>query len=338
MTTMTTDPPAARPPAAHPPAATDRVSLRERRPGLVVVIGNPAAGASGRRVIRSATSFLRRYARRVEMGMTRARGDAEALCREAVAAGAEVVVAAGGDGTINEVVNGLAGTGATLGILPLGTANVLALETGVPLDPEAACRLILTGRPARIHLGMAGARRFLLMAGAGFDAEVVYGTADAWKRKMGKAAYVLAGFWTLIARPGPRITVTADGAGPLQATGVILGKARLYGGRFSVTPGARLDEPLLQACVFLGRGRVRRTRAALRVVRGTHAATRDVAIFKTDRLYVDSPERVHVHADGDLVGTLPMEFRVAPESLRVILPGPGTGGFADGGIAAGGGA
>jgi YegS/Rv2252/BmrU family lipid kinase len=236
-----------------------------------------------------------------------------------------MVVAAGGDGTINEVVNGLAGTGVTLGLLPLGTANVLALETGVPLDPEAACRLILSGRPARIHLGMAGTRRFLLMAGAGFDAEVVYGTAESWKRKMGKAAYVLAGFWTLISRPGPRIAVTPAGGAPLAATGVIIGKARLYGGRFSVTPGARLDEPLLQACVFLGRGRVRRTRAALGVVCGTHAATRDVVIFKTERLHVESDERVHVHADGDLVGTLPMEFAVAPETLNVILPAASDG-------------
>ncbi len=305
-----------------PSPAKPLPAIRERPPRLVVVIGNPAAGSSGRSVIRSTAAFLRRYARRVEMGMTHARGDAEALCREAVAAGADLVVAAGGDGTINEIVNGLAGTPVTLGVIPLGTANVLALETGIPLDPEAACRLVLSGRPRALHLGLAGSRRFLLMAGAGFDAEVVYSTTLAWKKAMGKSAYVLAGFWHLLSQSGPRITVSSAATGTLQATGIIIGKARLYGGRFSVTPGARLQEPLLEACVFLRRGRAGRAHAAWRVLRGTHGAHRDVVIFKTDRLRVSSPDRVHVHADGDLIGTLPLDFRVAPETLRVILPGP----------------
>jgi len=317
------DVPATDHPRTFAPPGRTLPAIRDHPPRLVVVIGNPAAGSSGRSVIRSTAAFLRRYARRVEMGMTHARGDAEALCREAVAAGADLVVAAGGDGTINEIVNGLAGTPVALGVIPLGTANVLALETGIPLDPEAACRLVLGGRPRSLHLGLAGSQRFLLMAGAGFDAEVVYGTSAAWKKTMGKSAYVLAGFWHLLSQNGPRITVTAEAVGTLHATGIIIGKARLYGGRFSVTPGARLQEPLLEACVFLRRGRTGRAHAAWRVLRGTHGAHRDVVIFKTDRLRVSSPERVHVHADSDLIGTLPLEFRVAPETLRVILPGPG---------------
>jgi YegS/Rv2252/BmrU family lipid kinase len=295
-------------------------AVRDHPPRLVVVIGNPAAGASGPSVIRSAAAFLRRHARRVEMGLTHARGDAEALCREAVSAGADLVVAAGGDGTINEVVNGLAGSPAALGVIPLGTANVLALETGIPTDPEAACRLVLAGRPRAIHLGMAGSRRFLLMAGAGFDAEVVYSMTASWKRTMGKSAYFLAGFWHLLARRGARLTVSAEAIGTLSATGVIIGKARFYGGRFSVTPGARLEEPRLEACVFLRGGRAGRARTAWRVLRGTHGPHRDVVLFKTDRLRVTSTERVHVHADGDLIGALPLDFRVAPETLRIILP------------------
>jgi YegS/Rv2252/BmrU family lipid kinase len=319
MSTMTLQPPPVAP-VTSPPSS---VALRERPPRLVVVIGNPAAGSSGRSIIRSAAGLLRRHARRVEIGMTRARGEAERLCREAVASGADLVVAAGGDGTINEVVNGLAGSGATLGVVPLGTANVLALETGIPLDPEAACRLILTGRPRAVHPGLAGDRRFLLMAGAGFDAEVVYRTADAWKRTIGKGAYILAGFWTLLSSRGPDLEVIADGQPPLRGSGIIIGKARFYGGRYSVTPGARLHEPLLEVCLFLGRGRLRRAGYAWGVTRGTHTGYRDVRLFKTARLYVASAGRTHVHADGDLFGTLPMEFRVAPETLNIILPEPG---------------
>jgi YegS/Rv2252/BmrU family lipid kinase len=296
------------------------VALRHRPPRLLVVIGNPAAGQSGRSVIRSAAGFLRRHAPRVEVGMTRARGDAEALCREAVEAGADMVVAAGGDGTINEVVNGLAGSRAALGVVPLGTANVLALELGLPLDPERACRLILDGAPRAVLPGLAGGRRFLLMAGAGLDAEVVYRTSLSWKQRIGKAAYVASGLRALMTGPRPRLTVEAAGLPSLEGAGAVIGRSSRYGGRFSVTPGASLGEPLLQVCVFTRRGRFDLLRYTWGVTRGRHTTYDDVSIFKAPRVTVSSAERVHVHADGDLLGTLPMEFGVCDEPLRIIVP------------------
>jgi YegS/Rv2252/BmrU family lipid kinase len=287
---------------------------------LAVVIGNPAAGASGSSIIRSAAAFLRRRARRVEVGITRARGDAEALCREAVGEGADMVVAAGGDGTINEVVNGMAGSSAALGVVPLGTANVLALETGIPTDPERACRLLLEGRPRPVHLGLAGSRHFVLMAGAGFDSLVIYSTSGAAKKRLGKGAYIAAGLRSLLTARVPILAVTIPGAEPVTGTGIVIGNGRLYGGRFSVTPGARLDEPRLEVCLFKGRRRIDWAGYAWGVLRGRHGLYDGVSLFKTDRLRVSSEEKVHVQADGDLVGTLPMDFAVAPYTLNLILP------------------
>jgi YegS/Rv2252/BmrU family lipid kinase len=287
---------------------------------MVVVIGNPSAGACGESVIRSVAAFLRRYARRVEVGVTRARGDAEALCREAVRAGSDLVVAAGGDGTINEVVNGLAGSDATLGIVPLGTANVLALETGIPTDPERACRLLLHGRPRALSLGLAGRRHFVLMAGAGFDGLVVYSIAKAAKKRPGKGAYVAAGLRALLTARVPLLSVTAPGMPDLTGTGIVVGNGRLYGGTFSVTPGARLEEPRLQVCLFKSRRRIDWAGYAWGVLRGRHHLYGNVSLFKTERVRVTSEEKVYVQADGDLLGTLPMDFSVAPYRLNVVLP------------------
>ncbi len=287
---------------------------------MVAVIGNPAAGACGESVIRSVAAFLRRHARRVEVGVTRARGDAEALCREAVRAGSDLVVAAGGDGTINEVVNGLAGSDATLGVIPLGTANVLALETGIPTDPERACRLLLHGRPRALSLGLAGRRHFVLMAGAGFDGLVVYSIAKAARKRPGKGTYVAAGLRALVTARVPLLSVTAPGMPDLTGTGIVVGNGRLYGGRFSVTPGARLEEPRLQVCLFKGRRRIDWAGYAWGVLRGTHDLYGNVSLFKTERVRVTSEEKVYVQADGDLLGTLPMDFSVAPYRLNVVLP------------------
>jgi diacylglycerol kinase family enzyme len=273
---------------------------------MVVVIGNPAAGASGRSVIRSAAAYLRRYVRRVEVGITRARGDAETLCREAVRAGAGMVVAAGGDGTINEVVNGLGSSGVTLGVIPLGTANVLAHETGIPTDPERACRLLLSGRPRAVHLGMAGARHFVLMAGAGFDAMVIYCITESLKKRPGKSAHIAAGLRSLIWARAPILTVTAPGMLPMTGTGIVVRKGRL--------------EPRLEVRLFKGRGRIDWAGYAWGVLRGRHSLYDGVTLFETDRIQVTSEEKVHVHGDGDLFGTLPVNFSVAPYTLNVVLP------------------
>ncbi len=273
---------------------------------MVVVIGNPAAGSSGPSVIRSVAACLRRYVRRVEVGMTRARGDAESLCREAVRAGAGMVVAAGGDGTINEVVNGLSSSGVPLGVIPLGTVNVLAHENGIPTDPERACRLLLSGRPHAVHLGMAGARHFVLTAGAGFDAMAIQCASGSPQRRPGTSAHIAVGLRSLIWTRTPILTVTGPGMPPMTGTGIVIRPRRL--------------EPRLEIRLFKGNRRIDRAGYAGGVLPGRHSLYDAETLFEADRIQVTSEEKVHVHGDGDHFGVLPMDFSVAPYTLNIILP------------------
>ncbi|MCX8133059.1 MAG: diacylglycerol kinase family protein [Roseococcus sp.] len=204
------------------------------------IVFNPTAGAARRRRLERAVALLP-SARILE---TCAPGDATRLAARAVAEGARVVVAAGGDGTIAEVAAGLAGGGAALGILPFGTANVLARELGLPLGAEGAARVIAAGRRGVLHPGLARdaagrERLFLQMLGVGFDAAVVHGLRPGLKRRLGPLAYVLE---TLRLLPGHRfapLRFRAD-RGPWEECAALLAmKGRLYAGPFRVAPAAR---------------------------------------------------------------------------------------------------
>ncbi len=160
----------------------------------IKLIANPVAGRQALLKIRNAENCLRQCGADVDLTLTRARGDARAAAADARRNGFDRVVAAGGDGTLNEVINGLAPSPIPLAFLPLGTVNVFALEAGIPFAVEAACRIALEGDVRPICLGWAGDTRFLLMAGIGFDAEVVYGINLRLKRLAGKLAYLAGGF------------------------------------------------------------------------------------------------------------------------------------------------
>ena len=169
--------------------------------------------------------------------------------------GFDRIVAAGGDGTLNEAINGLAPSSLPLGFLPLGTTNVFALEAGIPFAVEKACDIALDGAPTPVCLGAADGARFLLMAGVGFDAEVVYRVSARLKRWSGKLAYLASAVSLCFARLPPRSKSSARTAPFFGAYSLIIGNGRLYGGRFSVTPEASLTEDLLDVCLFRKWGR-----------------------------------------------------------------------------------
>lgn len=241
------------------------------------------------------------------------------LARRAAAGNPLAVVAAGGDGTINEVMNGLVGLGVPLGVLPLGTANVFAREIGLPLDPALAAEVVARGRTATVHVGTANNRHFLLMAGVGFDAQVVYELPLALKSLLGRLAYVLTGLRVLASPPRRRLEVDLGGE-VIAGFGVIVGNARHYGGPFQVTPLAGLQLPELDVCIFTRPGALSLFRYLSAVASGTHLTLTDVAYRKTCRFAVRSAGPLHVQADGDLSGTTPLEFRVTENALPVLVP------------------
>jgi YegS/Rv2252/BmrU family lipid kinase len=285
----------------------------------VKLIANPVAGRQATGRIEEAVARLRADGAAVDLTLTGARGDARAAAARAREEGFDRVIAAGGDGTLNEVINGLAPSDIPLAYLPLGTANVFALETGIPFAIEEACKLALTGSARPICLGVAGDTRFLLMAGVGFDAEVVYGIDLRLKRLAGKLAYLAGGVATLLRRPQLPVEVEAADGSVYRGFGAVICNARLYGGRFSLTPQASLTCDRLDLCLLQRPGRLNLLRAAAAVASGRPLAP-PAAILLEGQRFTLRGEGVPVQIDGDYLGRLPMTFRTAFGQISLVLP------------------
>jgi YegS/Rv2252/BmrU family lipid kinase len=296
------------------PAAT-----RARR---VMVIHNPAAGRNRRKRLKAVMDRLEALGCHVEARETRQRGDAEHFAREADAGHWDVIAAAGGDGTVNEVVNGLvAGPGGVqLAVIPMGTANVLALEIGLnPRDADAVARTIAHGRPCRVHLGEANGRRFVLMAGAGLDAHVVEGVSTALKRHTGKFAYVVESLRQALGYDFPSLRIIADGR-EYAASMVVACKGRYYGGPFVAAPDARLDQPRLEVCILPRPGLAGMLRYGLALPLGKLSTLPEVEVVSATKLTVIGPRGAPLQGDGDILARLPAEIAVAKETVELMVP------------------
>lgn len=278
---------------------------------------------------------LRAAGWRVDVQTTRGPGHATMLAAAAAASGATVVAACGGDGTVNEVVNGLASTDAALAVVPTGTANVWAREAGVPLDVARAVGLIPRARWARFDLGQvrvaSGAeRRFLLMCGVGLDAAaVVQADADVLgKRRLGLAHYVATAVGVLLRSRAVEATVRVDGirqdAAMLQ---VLIGNTRLYGGVTQLTSGAFADDGLLDVCTFSARSLPQRLLLGARALGGglDRRAGGGIAYRRGREIEVatvDPARPLPVQADGEHIGETPVRVTVEPGALlALIAPG-----------------
>jgi diacylglycerol kinase (ATP) len=300
----------------------DAPTGRARR---LLVIYNPAAGRRSERRLRRFLLHLALLAVPVAVRETARRGDAEGFARAAAEGEAfDAVVAAGGDGTINEVVNGLAAADLPLAILPLGTANVLANEIGLPRDPEGLAVIAATGPPQPVRIGevtwAGGARRFVMMAGTGFDASVVAGLDPGLKRRFGKLAYVAETIAQLVRYRDRRYRVACAGE-EIPVAAVIVAKGRYYAGRFVLAPQARLETPMLDIVLFLRRGRLAMVRYILAMALGRVHRLPDVRILRAASLSVSGPAGAPVHVDGDIVATVPVTIALAARPLRLIQPG-----------------
>jgi diacylglycerol kinase (ATP) len=254
-------------------------------------------------------------------------GHARDLARFADSRAFDAVVAAGGDGTINEIVNGLAQSLLPLAILPLGTANVLAHELALPRDPADLAEIAAFGPtrtiwPGEIVLSRTGStHRFLLMAGVGFDATVVEHLDIAMKRRVGKIAYATSIIGRLLSYDREHYRATIDGAA-IEPASLIASRARYYGGRFVLTPAARLDEPRLHVVLFENYGRRAAVGYLLSLLRGKLSLRADVRIVTTDRLDLEGPIGAPVQVDGDICVRLPIRVQVAQTPLRLIAHEP----------------
>jgi diacylglycerol kinase (ATP) len=302
----------------------------EGRARRLLVIYNPTAGNRARRRLAKWLACLERLGAAVDLRETNAPRHAEALARTADPALIDAVVAAGGDGTINEAVNGLAGSPLPLGILPLGTANVLAGEIGLPRQAMALAR-ILAFAPARpvwpgeaLVDGAEQGRRFLIMAGIGFDADVVEALDLPLKRRLGnlglgKIAYVasIAGRLREYRRRSYRAEL--DG-GAVEAASLVAAKAHFYGGRFVLAPAASLEDPVFQVVLFGRAGRAAALGYMVAMAAGVLRHCPSVRIVPTRQVQLIEPAGVGVQLDGDIHVRLPVTLRIAATPLQLIQP------------------
>jgi diacylglycerol kinase (ATP) len=292
------------------------------------VIFNPAArGEKARRFRR----HLGEIGAECTVKQTTAAGDARRLAAEAVGEDFDTIIAAGGDGTVNEVLNGIGDAPegfarARLGVLPLGTVNVFARELGLPRGLESAWQAIRAGRDTRVDLpvvefaaGGASARRyFAQLAGAGLDARAIELVNWPLKKAIGPLAYVVAGLKALLQKQPP-ITYS-DGRETVTGELVLVGNGRLYGGQYAVFPRANLQDGRLEVCVFPRANWLTLARCGpALVLRGrlpAGVATRHQAASFT--LTSDAP--VGVEVDGEFLGHLPAKFSLQRGALRVVGP------------------
>lgn len=293
------------------------------------VIANPVAGrGKAARGAALLTSALEERGAEASLSVTGKRGDAESMAREAVDAGADRIVACGGDGTVHETVNGIMASGekaagVSLGVLSAGRCNDLSYALGLPKKPAAAVRGLLENRVRPIDLGRVGDRYFSTIATLGFDSEVSEyvdtGRHPSFLR--GSASYLYAAFVKLYRYSHVDVTLRGDfgefsGSLFLAATG----NTDRYGGRIRITPGAKPDDGVLDVCMVRIASKLEILRMIPSTFGGGHVRHPAVSLERTHRLEIESGGPLWVWADGERLGQTPATIEVVPGALRVMVP------------------
>ena len=290
------------------------------------MVYNPVAGRRRRRLFGAVIDGLAAEGCVVTVRTTAGPGEAEAFAAEGAASpDFEVIAAAGGDGTLNEVANGLCrGAGDRpdapgLATVPLGTVNVLALEIGLARRAGAVAATIARGPEVPMTLGVANGRRFVLTAGVGIDAAAVERLSAAAKRALGQAAYSIAAARALWAEGGTVFETEVDGE-RLVTSSLTITHASRYGAPHVAAPDARLSDSHLTALIALGRGRRDHLRYAWAYVRGRLPEVPDIRTVTARHIRVLGPAGKPVQLDGDIWARTPLEIGMDTRPMRLIVP------------------
>jgi diacylglycerol kinase (ATP) len=285
------------------------------------LIFNPSAGSRAKTPLRIKEVVRQFAAQKIEMvpSPTEPGGSVIAQVQELIPEKPDLMVTWGGDGTINEVVNGIFGHKIPLGILPGGTANLMVREIGIPQNLSKAIHVIGSGRRRKISVGQANDRYFLLMVGIGFDSAVIQNVNVSIKRKLGVLAFGISALHTAVNYQFPQFRVEFDGQQSDCAFAVVC-NARHYAAYFVLTPEADISDEYFYLCLFKDPGLARLFRYAFHALRRTHVQLPSVQVIRAKNVLVTGQETVAVQADGELVGSLPLKFSIHPRSLEVFCP------------------
>ena len=277
-------------------------------------------------LVERATRILEKHGHTVTVAPTTGPGTAGEIARQHIARGAALIVAAGGDGTINEVVEGMVHGRVPLAILPAGTANVLAMEMKLGSSLERVAERLEECRPQRIPVGRLICdggrvdRHFMLMAGIGLDAHIVYHVNAGLKARAGKLAYWLAG-WSLLGKRLGQFTVEAGGE-RWQCSFALVSKVRNYGGDFEIARSVTLMDDEFELVLLEGRNTLRYVKYFAGMVLNNLASMNGATVLRADRIRVTGPTdaRIFVQIDGEFAGHLPAEIRIVPDALTLLIP------------------
>jgi len=252
-------------------------------------------------------------------------GSASEIARQAILGGTKLIVAAGGDGTLNEVAGGMVASSVPLAILPAGTANVLATELVLGRDLERAAALIPTCVAQRISVGRlhgaTGARHFLAMAGVGFDAQIVHDVSAGLKTRLGKGAYWIGGFAQAV-RLFPEFEIQIDGSIRAECSFALVTRVRNYGGDFEIARDTSLFDDRFEVVLFRGRYSLPYLKYFYGMIAGRLSGMRGVTFLRARKLRVSdaSNRRVHTQVDGEYAGPLPASIELVPDALTLLIP------------------
>lgn len=300
----------------------------------MLIIYNPTAGRRRIQRLWQVLDILAESAVRFELVRTERPGHAAEISRHAARSGVRTIVAAGGDGTIADVAAGFAsaaesvgasgsmGIQCKLGIIPLGTANVLAHELGMNFEPKANAACLAFGRTQNLWPGIAesssGSRLFVQMLGAGFDAQVVHHISPPLKRAFGRGAYVAQTLCELATYKFPLLNIKIDGDA-IEASSVIVSKGRLYGGPYLLAPDARPDQPGFTVAIFHHRGQIPTLIYGAALPFDLLSQAPGVELRTATLVEISSPSPTPVQADGDSAGFLPLTVHDAPGPIAVLM-------------------
>lgn len=294
-----------------------------------VIIHNPTSGMTSHHdALGAVMGSLREMGWEMTARETQASGDAQRIAREAADKGIEVAFAMGGDGTLNEVANGVLDSQTAVGVLPFGTANVWALEMGLPLDNIVrAAQLQAKAQPRAIDVGIAqgkgfAPRAFLLSCGAGLDAAVVQLVEKDRdkKRRFGKLFYLAVGFREALQYRGRRVRVEADGITYRRRVLLaVTSNAQLYGAMVRLPPDARIDDGMLDVVLLHGDNALHTAWHFFRLGMGFFEREPDIEHYRARNVEING-DSLQVHVDAEPVGTTPLQIQIKPRALRVLVP------------------
>ncbi len=297
----------------------------------VVLIVNPTAGrGKAGRQVPEIKALLGDAARDWQWRFTEKSGDAATLAHLAAAAGTRLVVAVGGDGTLHEVMNGVLGTGATVGLIPYGTGNDFARALGLYGSLEVACRTLVSGRVERVDVGViegagtGGPRHFLVLAGTGYDARTAQTVNSGIRFLSGPLAYVWGAVLTLAKFTPFTLTLTLDSDPPrvLKSMFVSFANAETTGGGMKIAPGAVVDDGCLDVCLVAEVSKPTLLYNLTQIFSGRHLRCSAVSLHRARSLTVNADPPQPLLIDGEVLGTTPATVRVLPGALPFLVPGP----------------